>query len=170
MRSLYVALALISTAIGNCPPNYPLTYVDPAHGFSLCLPAAVTKEVATGYPDAVLFSGFALQPNTNLRSKQLTIVPGEYDMLKSATPFGQFAVNSMTFERAKLEEGSAGHLTIHNIYTWKHNKTVVHFDFEDRSVNILNFDPGQRPTEYSRSEEVKISEQIMSMFRILKSP
>ena len=147
MRCLCLALALISTATAACPPDYPFAYVDRVHRFSVCLPAGVIKEETTGYPaGSVLFSGFALQPKTNLRSKQLLIVAGEYDL------------------RAQFEEGSAGHLTAHLIYTWKDGNTEVHFDFEDRSVNIYNFDPGQRPTEYNRQDEIKISEQIMSTF------
>ena len=166
MRCLCLTLALISTATAACPPDYPFTYVDRVHRFSVCLPAGVIKEETTGYPaGSVLFSGFALQPKTNLRSKQLLIVSGEYDLLNSAAPFGHFAANGLSFERAQFEEGSAGHLTAHLIYTWKDGNTEVHFDFEDRSVNIYNFDPGQRPTEYNRQDEIKVSEQIMSTFR-----
>ena len=165
MRCLCLALALISTATAACPPDYPFAYVDRVHRFSVCLPAGVIKEETTGYPaGSVLFSGFPLQPKTNLRSKQLLIVSGEYDLLNSAAPFGHFAGNGLSFERAQFEEGSAGHLTAHLIYTWKDGNTEVHFDFEDRSVNIYNFDPGQRPTEYNRQHEIKISEQIMSTF------
>jgi hypothetical protein len=166
MRSLCVAVVLISTATATCPPDYRFAYVDRVHGFSICLPAGVTKEAATGYPaGSVLFSGFGLQPKTNLRSKQLLIIPGEYHLLKSAAPFGHFAANGSTFERARLEEGSAGHLMTHLIYTWKNTNTAVHFDFQDRSVNIYNFDLSQRPIEYNRKDEIKLSEQIMSTFR-----
>lgn len=168
MKCLCVALALISTAPAACPPAYPFEYVDRVHEFRICLPTGVTKEAAPAYPaGSVLFNGFVLEPKTNLRSKQLVIVPGDYDLLKNATPFGHFSAKGETFERAKFEEGSAGHLDLHVIYTWKRGNNVVHFDFEDRSVNVYNFDPGQRPAEYNRDEEIKITEQSMSTFRKL---
>jgi hypothetical protein len=97
----------------------------------------------------------------------LLIVSGDYDLLKAATPFGHFKANSIAFERAKFDEGSAGHLTLHIIYSWKHGKSAMHFDFEHRSVNIYNFDPPQRPAEYDRAVQIKITEQIMSTFRKL---
>jgi len=90
-------------------------------------------------------------------------VPGDYDLLKSAEGFGRFTAGNVTFERAKFEEGSAGHLTLHIIYTWKGKK--LHFDFQLRSVNVNNFDPSNRPAEYNRDAQIKLTEQIMSTFR-----
>ena len=171
MKCLCVALALFSTASAGCPPDYSFNYVNRAHGFSLCLPAGVTKQSATGYPaGSILFTGFAVPPKTNLQSKQLVIVPGEYDMLKTATPFGHFSARNTTFERAKAADGSAGHSTMHIIYTWKHGKNALHFDFEDRSVNIYNFDLARRPAEYDRAAQIKATEQIMSTLQNCKAP
>ncbi len=169
MKCLCVALALFSTASAGCPPEYSFKYVDRVHGFCLCLPAGVTKQTATGYPaGTILFTGFVVPPKTNLQSKQLVIVPGEYDLLKTATPFGHFSAKGATLGHARFEEGSAGHLTLHVIYTWKRGKNAVHFDFEHRSVNIYNFDPAQRPAEYDRAAQVKITEQIMSKLQKLQ--
>jgi hypothetical protein len=127
------------------------------------LSAAGLKRAVGDYKDSTLFTGFAVPAKTNLESKDLIIVPGDYDMLEGAESFGRFTAGNVTFERAKFDEGSAGHLTLHVIYTWKSKK--LHFDFEHRSVNIYNFDPGQRPAEYSRDAQIKLTEQIMSTFR-----
>jgi len=130
--------------------------------------AGLRRETPEDYPErSVQFTGFALPRKTNLVSKWLLIVSGDYDLLKAATPFGHFKANSITFERARFDEGSAGHLTLHIIYSWKHGKSAIHFDFEHRSVNIYNFDPSQRPAEYDRAAQIKITEQIMSTFRTL---
>ena len=69
----------------------------------------------------------------------------------------------MTFERRKFDEGSAGRLTLHIIYTWKRKK--LYFDFQLRSVDVNNFDPSNRPAEYNRATQIKFTEQIMSTFR-----
>jgi len=179
VKNIWLALAAALSACASestdqsnisagCPPSLPFAYVDQAHGFRICLPAGLTQETAQNYvAGSVQFTGFALPPKTNLRSKPLLIIPGQYDVLKSATPFGAFSANGITFERARFEEGSAGHLTLHVIYTWKRAANAVHFDFEHRSVNIYNFDPPQRPAEYDRATQIKITEQIMSTFRKL---
>ena len=157
-----------SSISAGCPPSLPFAYVDQAHGFRICLPAGLTQETAQNYvAGSAQFTGFALAPKTNLRSKQLLIVSGQYDLLKSAAPFGHFSANGITFERARFEEGSAGHLTLHIVYSWKHGNSAMNFDFEHRSVNIYNFDPPQRPAEYDRAAQIKITQQIMSTFRKL---
>jgi hypothetical protein len=152
-----------SHALPHCPPQFSFAYADPAHGFRICLPADVKRAVADYPKDSTVFTGFAVPTKTNLKNKSLIIVPGDYDLLKSAKGFGRFTMGNVTFERAKFEEGSAGHLTLHIIYTWKSKN--LHFDFEHRSVNIYNFDPPQRPAEYNRAAQIKITEQIMSTFR-----
>lgn len=104
---------------GACPASLSSAYIDQAQGFHICLPAGVNKETAESYPaGSILFTGFALPAKTNLRSKQLVIVPAEYDALKGARPFGSFNVNGVTFRRVKFDEGSAGHSTLHIVYTW----------------------------------------------------
>jgi hypothetical protein len=156
-----------STSTG-CPPSLPFAYVDRVHGFRICLPAGLRRETPEDYPErSVQFTGFALPRKTNLESKGLLIVSGDYDLQKAATPFGHFKANSIEFERGKFEEGSLGHLTLHIIYSWKNGKSAIHFDFEHRSVNPYNFDPPQRPAEYDRAAQIKITEQIMSTFRKL---
>jgi hypothetical protein len=179
MKNLWLGLAAALSACAaqaadqssmsaGCAPSLPFAYVDRAHGFRICLPTGLTQETTQNYlVGSVQFTGFALPPKTNLRSKQLLIVSGQYDLVKSAAPFGHFSANRITFERAKFEEGSAGHLTLHVIYTWKRGTNAVHFDFEHRSVNIYNFDPPQRPAEYDRAAQIKITEQIMSTFQKL---
>jgi len=147
----------------NCPAEYSFGYTDPVHGFRICLPAGVKRAVADYPKDSIKFTGFAVPTKTNLESKDLIIVPGDYDVLKSADPFGRFTVGSVTFERAKFEEGSAGHLTLHIIYTWKRKN--IHFDFEHLSVNVMNFDPPNRPAGYNRDAQIKLTERIMSTFR-----
>jgi hypothetical protein len=42
---------------------------------------------------------------------------------------------------------------------------MLHFDFEHRSVNVNDFDPPNRPIEFDRNAQIKITEQIMSTFR-----
>jgi hypothetical protein len=83
-----------------------------------------------------MFTGFAVPANTNLRSKQLSIISGDYALLKSAEPFGQFTANGVTFKRAKFEEGSAGHLDLHVIYAPTGRN--LHFDFDHHSVDVNN--------------------------------
>jgi hypothetical protein len=176
-RCSRVAVALLLTAwctrvIGNqsnalppCPPQYSFACADPAYGFRICLPAGVKSAVGDDPKDSTQFTGFAVPAKTNLEDKRLIIVRGDYDLLKSAEDFGHLTAGNVTFERTKFEEGSLGHLTLHIIYTWKSKK--FHFDFEHRSVNIYNFDPPQRPAEYNRADQIKITEQIMSTFRKL---
>lgn len=154
-----------TTTVG-CPASLPFAYVDRAHGFRICLPTRLKKGVPEQSPaGAVVFTGFAVPAKTNLESKQLFIIPGEYDMLKSAKPFGQFTANGVTFKRAKFEEGSAGHLDLHVIYTPAGKN--LHFDFNHHSVDVLNFDPSNRPAEYNRAAQIKFTEQIMSTFSML---
>lgn len=152
-----------SNSLPGCPPQYSVPYADPAHGFRICLPAEVKRAVADYPKNSIVFTGFTVPAKTNLRSKRLLIISGYYDLLKSAEGFGRFTTGNVTFERAKFEEGSAGHLTLHIIYTWKSKK--LHFDFEHRSVNVNNFDPSNRPAEYNRNAQIKLTEQIMSTFR-----
>jgi hypothetical protein len=155
-----------TTTTVSCPASLPFAYVDQARGFRICLPAGLQKGVpAQSSPGSVLFTGFAVPANTNLRSKQLSIISGEYDLLKSAKPFGQFTANGVTFKRAKFEEGSAGHLDLHVFYTPAGKN--LHFDFDHHSVNVLNFDPSNRPAEYNRAAQIKFTEQIMSTFSML---
>ena len=179
MKNIWLSLAVAlsahaaqsthqSSMFASCPASLPFAYVDRAHGFHICLPAGLTKQAAEGYPSgAFVFTGFAVPANTNLKSKRLIIIPDEYDLVKNAAPFGHFVANGLTFERTKFEEGSAGHLTLHVIYTWKHGNSAIHFDFEHRSVNVMNFDSSARPAEYDRAAQIKITEQIMSTFKIL---
>jgi hypothetical protein len=148
-----------------CPPEYPFEYFDRVHGFQICLPAGIKRGVADDPKGATLFTGFTVPTKTNLEKKELIVVSGDYDFLKSAEPFGQFTANGVTFKRAKVEDGSAGHLDLHIIYTPAGKN--IHFDFDLRSVDIYVFDPGQRPTEYDRAAQIKITEQIMSTFRTL---
>jgi hypothetical protein len=168
MRWLCIALALVSSAGAGCPPEYPFQYLDRLHGFQICLPAEIKRGVTDdpSYPKgAVLFTGFAVPPKTNLDKKDLIIVSGDYDVLKSAEPFGQFTANGVTFKRAKFEDGHAGGLDLHVIYTPKGKN--LHFDFDLRSVNVNNFDPPNRPSEYNHAAQIKFTEQIMSTFSML---
>jgi hypothetical protein len=152
----------------NCPPKYPFEYFDQAHGFRICLPRAVTKDVATDYPaGSIRFRGFAVPGKANLESKQLIIVPGEYDLLTNATPSGKFNANGVMFTRSKFTEGSAGHLDRHIVYTWKQGKNAVHFDFVYHSVNVANIDPASRPVEYSLAAQIKLTDQMMRTFKRL---
>jgi hypothetical protein len=157
-----------SSDSGACPPSLPYACTNQAQGFRICLPAGVKKQTADGYPaGSILFTGFAVPAKTNLISKQLVIVPGEYDALKGAKPFGSFKVNGVTFQRVKFDEGSAGHATLHIVYTWNSSKGSVHFDFAHRAVNVYNFDPPQRPAEYDRASQIAMTGQIMKTFRAL---
>jgi len=56
---------------------------------------------------------------------------------------------------------------LRKIHTEPLPKNAIHFDFQHRSVNPYNFDPPQRPAEYDRAAQIKITEQIMSTFRKL---
>lgn len=81
---------------------------------------------------------------------------------------GDYTAGGVTFKRAKAEEASAGHLTLHIIYIWIKGAKEIHFDFEHRSVNVGNFDPSSRPAEYDRSAQIKITEEIMGTFKQLR--
>jgi hypothetical protein len=165
MKFLYMTLALIGVAGAACPPEYSFRYVDRSHGFEICLPAEIKRGVADDPKGATQFTGFPVPPGTNLEKKNLIIVSGDYDLLENAQPLGQFTAHGVTFKRAKLEDASAGHLDWHIIYTPAGKN--LHFDFDHRSVNIYNFDPGRRPREYDRAAQIKITEQIMSTYRPL---
>jgi hypothetical protein len=84
-------------------PQFSFAYADPAHGFRICLPADVKRAVADYPKDSTVFTGFAVPTKTNLKNKSLIIVPGDYDLLKSAKGFGRFTMGNVTFERAKFE-------------------------------------------------------------------
>src|SRR5438105_10076871 len=110
--------ASAASRVSHCPANYSVDYLDRVHGFRICLPAGVAKHAAKDYPArSILFTGFSVPAKTNLQAKRLAIVPGDYDLLKNAEGFGRFTANGVTFDRATTEEGSAGHLTLHIIYT-----------------------------------------------------
>ena len=150
----------------DCPPQYSFAYINPAHDFRICLPPGIKHAVADYPKGSTLFTGFAVPAKTNLENKSLLIVSGDYDVfLKATEDFGRFTAGKVTFERQKFEEGSAGHLTLHIIYTWKGKN--LHFDFQLRSVNVNNFDPSTRPAEYDRGAQIKFTEQIMSAFRAI---
>jgi hypothetical protein len=154
------------SATAGCPASLPFTYVDRARGFRICLPTGLQKGVPEqSSPGSVLFTGFAVPAKTNLESKQLFIISGEYDLFRSAKPFGQFTANGVTFKRAAFDEGSAGHLDLHVIYTPTGKN--LHFDFDLHSVNVYNFDPPNRPAEYNRAAQIKFTEEIMSTFSML---
>src|SRR5215467_5121400 len=113
-RNCAAALALLLVTVGcalgvtknlsrsdRCPPQYPFEYLDQAHGFRICVPRGVTKEAAADYPiGSIRFRGFRVPAKTNLKSKQLVIVAGDYDLLRNATAFGKFRANGVTFTRA----------------------------------------------------------------------
>jgi hypothetical protein len=153
----------------SCPPEYPFEYFDRLHWFQICLPAEIKRGVTDdpSYPKgATLFTGFVVPEKTNLEKKDLIIVSGDYDFLKSAGPFGQFTANGVTFKRAKFEDGAAGRLDLHVIYTPAGKN--VHFDFVLHSVNVDNYDGApNRPAEYNHAAQIKFTEQIMSTFRTL---
>jgi hypothetical protein len=76
-RGFSAALAMIlaggcaapkaSPAHDQCPAKFAYHYTDSTHGFSLCLPASVTKGDASGFPaGSVPFQGFAVPKGTNL--------------------------------------------------------------------------------------------------------
>jgi hypothetical protein len=102
-----------------------------------------------------------------LESKQLLIVAGDYVLLPNWTPFGKLSANGVMFTRATFEEGSAGHSDLHVVYTWKHRKNAVYFDFMFHSVNIANFNPDIRPVEYDRAAQIKLTERMMRTFKPL---
>ena len=82
-------------------------------------------------------------------------------------PAGSLTADGVVFKRVKANEGSAGHSTLHVIYTWKKNGKVMHFDFTHYAVNVGNFDPPNRPAEYDQAAQIKMSEEIMSTFKRL---
>ena len=151
-----------------CPPKYAVHYTDEKRDFILCLPAGVKESDATA--GQVVFTGFAVPAGTNLEQKTLIIAPGKYDMLQGAKAAGGITANGIYLKRALLDDGSAGHSTLHVIYTWTNEKKSVHFDFTYRSVNVGNFDPANRPKEYDRAAQIKWSEDIMSTFTYRNAP
>jgi len=153
----------------QCPPQFSFHYVNAVRGFSLCLPAGVQQSNASGYPaGTVIFTGFAVPAGTNLESKKLLIVPGAYsDIISSATAFGHFTADGVTFKRTKFGDGSAGHMDIHIIYTWTNGSKKLNFDFDLHSVNPGVYDPSNRPAEYNLNAQVKNTEEIMSTFKRL---
>lgn len=138
-------------------------YADAAHKFHLCVPGGLTRQGPTGTANGrVVFSGFAVPTGTNLESKTLVIAPGSYVDMQGAAAFGEFTAGGVTFKRARLDDGSAGHSTLHIVYTWKTDGQPVHFDFTHRSVNPGVFDPGKRPAQYDRAAQ--LTEEIMGTF------
>ena len=179
-----VAVAIFAAALGGCtcpssgggaddPCKHAMyggttamePYTDAALKFRLCLPKGLTKQAPAGRAaGSVEFTGFAVPAGTNLESKTLVIVAGSYDEMQGAKAFGQFTAGGVTFRRVKADEGSAGHSTLHIIYTWKMDGKPVHFDFTHRAVNPGVFDPGKRPAVYDQAAQVKLTEEIMGTF------
>ena len=141
-------------------------YPDTAHGFRICIPRHLTRSGPAGFSDGrVVFSGFVVPPGTTLQSKSLLIVPGSDADVQGAVPFGHFTAGGVTFQRTKLNDGSAGHTTLHITYLWTAaGGQQVYFDFTHYAVNPLVFDPGNRPANYNQSEQIKLTEEIMRTF------
>jgi hypothetical protein len=148
----------------TCPPKYSYHYEDAARGFRLCLPTGLTKTVSGA---TTTFTGFAVPAGTNLQAKTLIVATGNYDLLQGANSPSTFTANGVALHRVLADEGSAGHSTLHVIYTWKKNGHSVHFDFTHRAVNVGNFDPPNRPQEYNQAAQIKLTEEIMSTFKPL---
>jgi len=143
-------------------------YQDQARGFSLCLPAGLKKTVGTGADQAVTFSGLAVPKGTNLEAKTLVIASGKNDLVTSGSAATSFKAGGVNFQRFIIDDGSAGHSTMHVIYAGKEQGKDFYLDFTHRAVNVLNFDPPNRPKEYNRAAQIKLSEEIMGTFRPLK--
>jgi hypothetical protein len=141
-------------------------YTDTAHGFRLCIPSHLTRNGPAGFSDGrVVFTGFTVPPGTTLKSKSLIIVPGNDADVQGAVPFGHFTAGGVTFQRTKLDDGSAGHTTLHIAYLWTSaGGQRVYFDFTHYLVNPLVFDPGSRPANYNQAEQIKLTEEIMRTF------
>ena len=143
-------------------------YTDTTNKFRICIPEHLTK---TG-PDAstqgaVIFSGFPVPAGTTLESKKLYIVSGPYNELSAASPFGHLIAGGVTFQRAKFDEGSAGHFDLHIIYTWTMGSKQLHFDFVHHSVDPGVYPPGQQPPNYNQAAQIKLTEEIMDTFKRL---
>ncbi|HEV7404704.1 MAG TPA: hypothetical protein VGO11_17315 [Chthoniobacteraceae bacterium] len=140
-------------------------YQDPARGFSLCLPAGLKKTAGTGPDQPVTFSGLAVPKGTNLETKTLVIASGKNDLVTGASAATSFKGGGLNFQRFIVEDGSAGHSTMHVIYAGHERGKDFYLDFTHRAVNVLNFDPPNRPKEYNRAAQIKLTEEIMSTFR-----
>lgn len=159
-----VAAGCATTKPTACPTKYPSHYADTARGFTLCLPNGLKKTEANSM---TTFTGFTVPAGTNLQSKSLIVVSGNYDMLAGARPSGSVTADGVTLKRVLLDDGSAGHSTLHVIYTWqKPNSRPVHFDCTHRAVNPAIVDP--RPAAYDQAAQIKLSEEIMSTFKVAK--
>ena len=176
LTCLALGSALLTIAVGCstrplntdvCPANYPFHYVDKGHQFSICLPPNLKMSTPGG---STTFTGFPVPKGTNLMAKSLTIATGNYDYLTGAKPAGSLTVDNVVFQRAELQDGSAGHLTLHVIYTWKTQGQSLHFDFAHAAVNLAVYDPADRPQEYNRDAQIKITEEIMQTFRRMYHP
>lgn len=151
----------------QCPAKYPQHFADATQGYSICLPANVSKGSASGFPaGTVVFNGFTVPAGTNLTRKQLVIQPGVDDNLQGATPFGQFTVDGVTFQRAMESDAGAGHRALHIIYTRTHAGKKLNFDFGHYSVNPQIVGP-PHPAEFNQAAQIKITEEIMKTFRRL---
>jgi hypothetical protein len=160
--------APLAPAHEHCPAKFSFHYVDSTHGFSLCLPAKVTKGDASSYPSgSVLFNGFAVPKGTNLVTKRLIIVPGTDPDMQAGTADGSFVSDGVTFARMQAGDGSAGHLTQFIIYTWTHGGQTFHFDFSLYSANVNDFPASSRPLEFDLPAQVKFTEEVMKTFRRL---
>ncbi len=165
MISLFAGCALHE----QCPSDLSQHYVDHANGFSLCLPAGVTKGNAGGYPSgSVVLTGFPVPPGTNLEQKRLAIVLGTDPDMQDATPDGHFTADGVTFRRDNAGEGSAGHLTQYIVYTWKHGGKKIHFDFSLYSVNVEVYPPSSRPAQFDLAAQKQSIEDVMKTFHRLQ--
>ncbi len=144
------------------PPRHMYQYWGGDGEYSLLFPAGVQKSAAAD--GRVVFTGFKVPAGTNLEEKQVIVAPGKYALLRGAKAEGGISANAVYLKRAIVEEGSAGHSTLHIIYTWTNKGKSVHFDCTLRSVNVGNFDPANRPREYDRAAAMKWSESIAGSF------
>ncbi len=154
-------------AAKRCPAKFSYHYVDPAHGFSLCLPKHLTKTAADGYPaGSVTFTGFSVPAGTNLVTKKLIIVSGTDSNLQAATGWGHLTADGVTFQRMTAGDGSAGHMTTYLSYTWTQPSQTLHFDFQLYAVNPLVYPPATRPTVYDLSAQQAYANEVMHTFRV----
>jgi hypothetical protein len=153
----------------HCPAKYPQHYADATQGYSICLPANVSKGDASGLPaGTVVFDGFSVPAGTNLVSKRLIVQPGSDStyILQAPTSLAPLTAGGVTFQRVKSTDVGAGQQYLNVIYVWKHNGRQLNFVFQHHAVNPGIIGP-PHPAVYNEAAQIKITEEIMRTFRRL---
>ena len=130
---------------------------------AVCLPERVTAtrlaRIRSGEGERVLFTGFAVPPDTNLESKELIVYQEHYPGDLGSLSLGTFVAHKVQYICTKKYERSAGYVTMHVIYSGQGPT----FDFAHRA----SLSPSRRQARYDEAKQIRLTQIIMRTYREL---